>query len=291
MLRYPYENYLKHLLARQSIRATMQDLERLGYPLPAINDVIFIADHLHATRPVVYDIARSELNRWLVSHKIQGMATRSREAMHALDIAKNQTRPRFVMEALVLSGLAESDIARCVTTLVGTEVGEDVVKNYIHYFWNRDAMTAHDWKVFLVSQDPNKKKGNLDAYRDGEKLHRCFIGDPKVALYEVGLLDDLDDDTILNEVRLMAFARLMDVRADPNSETSAKKALAWWAILDGALQRRAKSGSGAKDVLAKLQRVALAASSGTFPDLENLKMLAPVVDISTRKQIPERPSI
>ncbi len=163
MLRHPSRHYIYYLFSKRTMDVVtiVQHLGELRLPVPQTADKLEqFVNHLTEVRrkmrfPAQYnpldinDPTRKFLCRW----KIAGMWERDEFVGKAADILFEPSIRRM-LECLILGPLAVTDIAYMVQRRFGLQesaMNAQVVRAFMHYFWDDTALDQEEWRWFVYS--------------------------------------------------------------------------------------------------------------------------------------------
>jgi hypothetical protein len=263
----PHEYFLRFLLVAGNVESAARQLVELKYPPIEESELQSRYAELVSTRPASLDINRKDGERWLLNNGISSMYCGYRDAVAAYELAKSP-RERFVVETLLIGGLSYEAVMQYYQECTGEPLSLTVLKFYEHYFWNRKHMNIDDWRSFLLKEVPGGKYVSYtDSYIGGNDLFRTFLGDGELALYKLGLRPQLTQEEMLETVIQMAYAKLIDSKADPNTEFSSKKIKNLFEVFDKALERRSKTGEAMGKVMDEVHQISLMLRKNQIKDV------------------------
>lgn len=253
-MRKPYEYYARHLLLTAGVGHVASTLERLGF---GDQDFVYLhelRDELMRTRPLPFKPGTAVTDKWLRRNRIYSLRMGTKPAADA-KIMLEDTRLRPALEMLILSGLPTEYIALRLEDASGEQITNESVMHYAHYFWNRQILTREEWKDYLITT--NAEGHWHSQYSNGRDLFQAYLGDPQVALWKLGLMPVVNEEQVVDEVFKDAYMRLLEIKTDPNSVNTAKKAEVWASILFKCLEEKSKAGNVMRKALEELHKTSL----------------------------------
>jgi hypothetical protein len=253
-VRKPYEYYAKHLLLTAGVSHVAATLVSLGF---GEQDYVYLhelREGLMQTRPMPFKPGTPGTDKWLRLHKVYSLRMGTSPAAEAKAMLQD-FRFRPALEMLLLSGLSTDYIATRLEEASGEQVTNEAVMHYAHYFWNRQILTREEWKDFLIST--NAEGHWHSQYPNGRDLFQAYLGDPQVALWKLGLMPVVNEEVVVDEIFKDSYMRLLEIRTDPNSVNTAKKAEVWASILFKCLEEKSKAGNVMRKALEELHKTSL----------------------------------
>lgn len=277
--RWPFEYFAKSMLVQSGVAAVHAKLTELGYEDVPDTYLHRLREDLQRTRPMSLDVKRREVQSWLKSEKIHDAFANRPDAVAAKGYLRN-VRLRPTLEMLVISGLSTGDVISSLNLLGEDRVSPDGVETFRHYFWNRDIMSRDDWKQFLTRTAD--QGWMLDRYPNGRDLMHAYLGDPQVALWKVGVAPQIDEKMMIATILGDAYMRWLELKAEPNTGSVAKRAEAWWNVIRGALEEQRIEGHALAKVYDGLHRMSLQLQKTPTRDAREVLDQLGVIDIRHR---------
>jgi len=252
--RTPYEYLAKSLLLRNGVLEAAAKLSDLGYTDADLDYLRELKRKLLADRPFPYIPGGSEDELWLRAHGIYQLVRREPLALKARALV-DDIALRPAVEMLLVAGLPPETVSEKILELSGTKIDVQVIQLFAHYFWNRSLMTQEAWREFLTQQGDNGYPA--DRYANGKELYQAYLSDSSVALWRIGLLTDLDSETVLKTLTHDTYARWQELKLEPNSTGLSLKMERLAAILLKTDEQRKMGTSAIAVALERMHRISL----------------------------------
>lgn len=161
-IEHPARHYILYLLSRRQyrVREILVQLIQQNFPMPTLeHELLSLNRQIHAVQeslvfPANYDptnLKHGPTVKWLQRHRILDMWAMGPDMVLSFDILDSPSLRREV-EIMLLGPLKYSDIAKRLADLHGYDVATmnaSTIRNYTHYFWDVESMSAQKWPEFL----------------------------------------------------------------------------------------------------------------------------------------------
>lgn len=263
-IEHPARHYILYLLSRRQyrVREILVQLIQQNFPMPVMEhelqglyrQIQSVQDSLDF--PPSYNptnLSDRPTAQWLQRHRIYDMWAMSPDMVSALDVLDSPSLRREV-EIMLLGPLRYPDIAKRLADLHGYDVGmmnAATIRNYTHYFWDIEALTAQRWPEFLRDMQSG------DDYLAVYKSPRSQVG-AALSLYIAtrGGSGVPKEQIMFRHVRDCLFAEFIKVSATryPGMEKSAAMSSLVSSLVQSQEQVDMRRG-GSSEMLDELRRM------------------------------------
>lgn len=256
-MRLPYEYWLKYLLVSAQLTEA-QILELCAVyqlPAPPAAYLTSLRAELGGRRHVV-DVAT------LRKLKIKSLALNEAAAVEARELL-TEFRIRPVLEALLLGGVADKDVAYYVETLTGRQVSTTVVAMYRHYFWNVELLSNSGWEKLL--HDYHGKHG--------DKLFHCLLRGEEFTLWKLGVSKEVEPKALIGGIMYESAMRFKELSAFGNGHHTALAAKMWAESVFKAAELLTRDEDALRTTMNELSNFALKLGKREISSVESLNKL------------------
>ena len=196
---------------------------------------------------------------WLRGQRILALARNDEVAQQARDTLSD-TKLRPILEALLLAGLSDLDVALNAATLAQRRVSEELVRTYRHYFWNVGLLTLSEWRDYL------------DNYQGshGKKLRTYYNKGAVFTLWKLGQRPTVTVDQAIETIFQESTLRFMELTAYPNGQDTALASKMWAENVFKASELLSRTDGAIKRSLDELSQVALRLGRREISSIDSL---------------------
>jgi hypothetical protein len=235
-MKHPSHRYIKYLLL------TNQNVDEmlLKWDLPKIKD----SSIFKLSPPEPFDLETEETIKWLKKEKLYGLFKKNRAIEEAYLILEDIST-RETIEKLLISKMAESDIAIKINSRWDRGITREGVQAFRHYFWDVSVMRLKDW---------------LDIYKDQSERNRIktmLRQGPAYALQITGFIDKIEAKDALKKI-LTICNRCVDEMAEDQPTPDMIKSLAFLAqTIDRIDNKLTSGGETNKEIIGRFERLSI----------------------------------
>ena len=271
----PYEYWLKYLLLHPKINnSSIPDAAGL-YALasPTEEYLKSLDDALKLTRPKPYKLDNKKVKSWLRRQRVYSLMYNSDAAVAARACFNNHRLVR-TLQYLITADTPRDSIPDYCESIVGTRPTLAVVKMFEHYFWNREALSYHEWETYLgftwSYEGEHGKKEKVWSHLDGEELFNCYERGPEYALWKLGYREEIPTDRLIRGVLHEASMRFFETGSMRNTRDTAMTAKMWSETIFKAVEELSKTGDAVQQVIDQLKAVAIKLEKTNIKSIDEL---------------------